>query len=259
MLDHSHILIPENQYTTSGWLSGVMKFICQFNKNWTQQLRPGNAITMTAPMHRYSADYYEFLLHAGESGCEFQTPLLRHRYFSISAMERLCEEWGSKYPWIYQTFAELDDEYGGYLFTLDRSSKQVWCKAKYPDRPIADDFRNLFCCSAFLDFGIRQFIQRVGFAVDWSPSSYDEAQTSGIIDLLKAQGFVKQWFSTELDQIWVNRKVCCVISTELSDALHISFYYNDEEECKDMVCFLRSAGWEEDDFFRSLPQWGQSQ
>ena len=260
MLDKSHILIPEDQCTASGWFSGVIKFICQFDNNWTQQLRPGNAINMTVPIHRYSADYYEFLLHAGESGCKFYAPLLRHRYFSISVMEQQCEKWGSESPWIYQAFAELEDEYQSSCLTFDDNNMNVCCTSKYPEHPIASDFRHCFCCSAFLDFGIRQFSQRIGFAVDGSPASYDEAQTSNMIDLLKAQGFVKQWFSTELNQIWINRKVCCVISRELiasshNDTLHISFYYNNEEECRDIVCFLRSTGWEEDDFFRSFPQW----
>lgn len=252
MLEKYHIEIPKNQCTSSVWFDDIIKFIRLFDYDWTLQLQPGDFTqksNMIIPVHCYPADYYEFLLHAGKSGCEFQTPLLRHQYFSIMEMEENCKKYETQFPQIYQTFASLNDEYVSSLFTFDDEYKKIQCQAKCPGCVISNDFRHLFCCSVFLDFGIRQFAHRIGFAES------DMVQISDFIDKLKKRNYMKQWFSTVLNQVWINDKSCCVISRELSDTLHISLFYNDMDDCDTLSCFLRSTGWEEDDFFANFPQW----
>ena len=264
------ITIPKDD-SSERWIEALEEFISMTEPEWLQGMKGASAKTIAAIKKCYDlngdgkhlpVDYEIFLRRWGGNSyvsfpdkpiCRFNTPLLYHEYFPIAAMEYYCEKWGAEHG-MYQAFAVFVDEYGGGpILTFDDNNMNVWCRPIYPEHPIASDFRHCFCCSVFLDFGIRQFTQRIGFVVDRSPDSYGEAQTADIIALLKKQGFIKQWFSTELDQIWINSKVCCVISREESDELHVFLYYNDMKDCEDIVYLLRSANWIKYEFWGNFP------
>lgn len=235
-------VVPED-CQTDAWFEALKTFINCVEPGWCQNMRGAKQKEVNKLKKHYETlslpkEYEVFLLNAGGEWFYFPYKLVSFACYSVENMLILSHlgddtiEIGSQ---------SLDSEKLCYLLSssapcneaplvMTRYGKNIGIK-------IANSLRQYLCCQAFLAFGGQQFSSEYDYRIkpnhglsseelscynakneNMSQCSLEDVgfivQSKKLQGVLLKHGYREAWFSTPLDQVWLQQDSFCSISRD---------------------------------------------
>ena len=235
--------IPED-CQTDVWFEALKAFIDCVEPGWCKNLQGAkqkeiNKLkkydkTLTLPK-----EYEIFLLNAGgKFSFYFPYKPISFSYYDIHTMLEYPHYWDNILAIGSQSY---ESEKLGYLFSVSSPcDKTPLVMTRYDKNigiKIADSLRQYLCCQAFLAFGGQQFPVGYDYRIaqehelsseefSWCITNYENTNQSSLEDagfvvpskklqdILLKHGYREAWFSTPLDQVWLQQDSFCSISRD---------------------------------------------
>jgi len=179
------------------------------------------------------------LLNAGGEWFYFPYKLVSFSYYSIQNMFQLSHFWDDTLAIGSQNIDSSEELC--YLLSLSASCNEApLVMTRYGKSigiKIADSLRQYLCCQAFLAFGGQQFSLEYEYHIKHNHGLSSEelscyaannenanqhsledvgfiVQSKKLQDILLKHGYYEAWFSTPLDQVWLQQDSFCSISRD---------------------------------------------